>query len=400
MAFRFEQGEWTIASETRAYPLGELAARAGRPIYVYDLNWLRTRVREFRSGITAGVHYAMKANSHARLLRLLQSEGCHVDVVSLGELQKAMACGFRANQAIFSGVAKDEEDIRFALAHGILQLNAESFEELKRIAEVGRACGRRAPVALRVNIHLDAPTHKHIQTSTPVSKFGIDIGVLPEVLAWMKTQTDAIAFEGLAVHIGSQILDTGAFEKMAVQTGQLYRDVCAQGFALSRLDLGGGLGIDYTNAGEDDSARLEAYKRALTKHQTAAQISLEPGRFLVARAGVLLAKVVYIKRGGVRTFAILNAGMNALMRPALYSAYHRILPVRPRAGAPEAYDVVGPICESTDIFAEARVLAPLEAGDWLGVFEAGAYGAVMANTYNESPLPAQWSLLDDTWEIE
>jgi diaminopimelate decarboxylase len=208
-----------------------------------------------------------------------------------------------------------------------------------------------------------------------------------------------VKLKSLTVHIGSQILDVGVFEKMSAGMGKIFNGVKAQGFALERLDLGGGLGIDYKTKGEDDFTRLDEYMRALLgAHKTGASVMLEPGRFLVARMGVLLAKVVYVKKSADRQFAILNAGMNHLMRPALYQAYHRIEPLVPRGGE-ETYDVVGPICESTDVFAYGRKLPRLERGDWVGLFDAGAYGAVMANTYNESQLPEEWSALNGALEV-
>jgi diaminopimelate decarboxylase len=203
----------------------------------------------------------------------------------------------------------------------------------------------------------------------------------------------------LAAHIGSQILDVGVFATMSRRMGEIFREVREQGFPLKRLDLGGGLGIDYHESGAGDFARLDEYKTAVAAHASGAELALEPGRFLVARMGVLLSKVVYVKKGFDKTFVILNAGMNCLMRPALYQAYHRIEPLKPSPGEARVYDVVGPLCESTDIFAAGRALPPLGAGDWVGIFDAGAYGAVMANTYNESPLPGEWSVLDGVMEV-
>lgn len=397
MAFSFEKSEWYLRSGDAAWSLNALAAARPRPVYVYDLDELRQRARRFRPSGDR-VHFAMKSNGLSRALECLRGEGFGVDVVSLGEAQKALELGFAPKDVIFSGVGKDREDLTFAIRHDILQVNVESFEELRALGDLARGMKRTVDVALRINILLEAPTHKHIQTATEESKFGLDVRLLPEVLSWLDTRPE-LRLRGLAVHIGSQIVDVGVFEKMAVQTGAIYREVKQRGFPLARLDLGGGLGIDYQTRGEEDFERLAGYQKAIAKHGTDAEIVLEPGRFLVARTGVLLAKVVYVKKGASKQFLILNAGMNALMRPALYEAYHRIEALKPRDGTRETYSVVGPICESTDEFASARELAPLLPGDQVGIFEAGAYGAVMANTYNESPLPEQWSLLDGRWEV-
>lgn len=403
MAFVQAQGEqkseWWIEQNGQREALLTVAQKQGRPFYLYDLADAQTRAARFLES-TAKIHYAMKANSHPRLLKTFAQMGLGVDVVSLGELQKARRFGFRPEKVIFSGVGKGPEEVSFAIKQKILQINAESFEELEMIESLARDLKQKASVALRVNIHLSAPTHKHIQTATETSKFGLDIRMLPEVLNWLKGKTH-IELKGLAVHVGSQITDLSVFEQMAQTTGKLYKDVKTQGFPLERLDLGGGLGLDYQSLGSEDFGRLEEYLKIIeSSHGTDAQVHLEPGRFLVARMGVLCAQVVRIKRAMDRQFLILNAGMNCLMRPALYEAYHRIEALSTRDKTKkQVYTVVGPLCETTDTFAEQRELPEMLAGDWVGIFDAGAYGAVMANTYNEMPLPAQVSWLDNEWEV-
>ncbi len=378
--------------------LVQLTANHSRPFYFYNLDDAVTRARAFMKHGTR-VHYAMKANSNARLLQAFAREGLGVDVVSLGEMQKALALGLDPKKIIFSGVGKDREELESALQHRILQINVESFEELQHLEAICQERRAHMDIALRLNIHLEAPTHKNIQTATPESKFGLDQRQLPDVLGWLKASPRRVKLKSLTVHIGSQILDVPVFEKMSVEIGKIYSGVKAQGFSLERLDLGGGLGIDYKTKGEDDLARLEQYMKVLLQsHATGAEIMLEPGRFLVARMGVLLAKVVYVKKTADRQFVILNAGMNNLMRPALYQSYHRIEPLAPREGS-ENYSIVGPICESTDVFAADRRMNVVERGDWVGIFDAGAYGAVMANTYNESQLPAEWSVLNGAMEV-
>lgn len=399
MAYLFEQGEWKLKNGGLEFRLNEICSTRSKPFYLYDLDDAVLRASAFvRSG--AQVHYAMKANSNPRLLKTFAGLGLGADVVSLGEMQLALKSGFTPDKIIFSGVAKDREDLEAALAQNILQINVESFEELKQLESICQTHGRTADVALRLNILLTAPTHKNIQTATPDSKFGLDMRQLPEVLEWLKGERK-IRLKALTVHIGSQIMDVGVFELMAKETGRLFAEVKASGFPLERLDLGGGLGIDYQSTGAEDLVRLDEYLKVLMKnHGTGAKIFLEPGRFLVARMGVLLARVVYVKQSIDRKFLILNAGMNNLMRPALYDSYHRIEAIKPKStGTKETYTVVGPICESTDKFAENRELARMENGEWVGIFDAGAYGAVMANTYNQSPLPEEWSYLNGQLEI-
>lgn len=399
MSFVLSNSEWQLRESGRSTPLKQFIRGTSRPFYLYDLADARERARAFlKTG--ARIHFAMKANSHPRLLKMLADEGLGVDVVSLGEMQKALHCGFDPSRVIFSGVGKGREELSLALNKRIFQINVESFEELMLLEALAREVGKKAQTAVRINVHVTAPTHKNIQTATEESKFGLDIRQLPEVLAWLKTRS-AIELTGLAVHVGSQIMDVSVFAEVSRKMGEIYREVKGQGFShLRNLDLGGGLGLDYKSGGEEDLGRLPAYfKASFEPHGTDAQVVLEPGRFLVARMGVLMAQVVHVKRGMHLNFAILNAGMNALMRPALYQAYHRVEPVSPAPGAKQIYNVVGPLCESTDVFGEGRELSELKAGDWVAIFDAGAYGAVMANTYNEMELPAQLSVLDGVLEV-
>lgn len=399
MAFILENREWFLTEGGRRWPLLQFAKDQSRPFYLYDLGDARERARAF-SKSRAHVHFAMKANSHPRLLKMFASEGLGVDVVSLGEMQKALKSGFSPEKIIFSGVGKGYEELAAATSAGVFQINVESFEELQLLQAVARDLKKKPRFALRINIHVAAPTHKNIQTATEESKFGLDQRQLPEVLKWVQKASE-LQFTGLAVHVGSQILDVGVFEQVSRKMSELAQVIQGHKLKLERLDLGGGLGLDYKSSGYSDLEILPSYFKALLDHhETGAQVLLEPGRFLVARMGILLAQVVHVKQGIERRFAILNAGMNALMRPALYQAFHRIerLSVR-ESGALQSYDIVGPLCESTDVFATGRESLELKAGDWVGVFDAGAYGAVMANTYNEMPRPLEISVLDGRVEV-
>jgi diaminopimelate decarboxylase len=397
LGFEQKNGQWLLKHEGGEWPLTRFLEGEKRPFYLYDLNDARARARAFlKSG--AKIHYAMKANSHSRLLKMFAAEGLGADVVSLGEFQKALACGFAPENIIFSGVGKGREELEFACAQGVSQVNVESFEELKLLGDVAQGLNRPARAALRINIHVVAPTHKNIQTATEESKFGLDVRQLPEALDWLKG-TDKIQFVGLAVHVGSQIMDVGVFREVSAKMNELVSVVRGRGLQVETLDLGGGLGLDYHEAGDKDLSRLPDYFAAIMGHKPC-RVLLEPGRFLVARMGLLAGQVVHVKRGINRQFAILNAGMNALMRPALYQAYHRIELISRQPGPnKENYTVVGPLCESTDTFAENRELPQLQPGDWIGIFDAAAYGAVMANTYNEMPRPAEWTALDGQIEV-
>ncbi len=394
----FENNEWRLKSGKNETPLKQFCEGRSRAFYFYDLDDAVMRAQAFTKH-GGRVHFAMKANSQTRLLKAFAGLGLGVDVVSLGEMQKALACGFTPQKIIFSGVGKDREELEAALHHRILQINVESFEELQNLEALAVERGTDMDIALRLNIHITAPTHKNIQTATPESKFGLDQRQLPEVLSWLK-QKRRVKLKSLTVHIGSQILDLSVFERMGTEMGKIFNGVRAQGFPLERIDLGGGLGIDYKTDGAEDLGRLEEYMKVLLKaHGTGAEVMLEPGRFLVARMGALMTKVIYVKKTLDRKFLILNAGMNTLMRPALYQAYHRIEPLVRKGKGEETYSVVGPICESTDVFADQRTLPAVERGEWMAIFDAGAYGAVMANTYNQSALPEEWSMLGGVLEV-
>ncbi|MGE4130507.1 MAG: diaminopimelate decarboxylase [Bdellovibrionales bacterium] len=396
MAFQRQDSEWVVKQGEGSQSLRQIFEQCRRPMYFYDLNEALKRA-QWLSASSAKVHFAMKSNADARLLRSLAALGLGADVVSLGEIQRAMRHGFPADRIIFSGVAKGREEIEFALRHRLFQINVESFEELQVIDQVARESGLVADLALRMNIHVQAPTHKNIQTATERSKFGLDIRKLPDVLAWMKNRSH-LRLRGLATHVGSQILDVQMFGLVARRMGEVWREVKNQHVTLDRLDLGGGLGIDYREEGAQDESLAKSYLKELTaNHGTGAQVLIEPGRFLVARMGVLLGQIRHVKQGLDRKFIILDVGMNALMRPALYEAYHRMEILTPAKGdtrATEVFDVVGPICESTDVLAEDRSFPTPKAGEVLAIFDVGAYGAVMANDYNELPRPMIVTCLD------
>ena len=373
-------------------PLAEVAAAVGTPAYVYAGGIMRARLGRFLaafSGRRVMVCYALKANSNLAVIRTLADAGAGADIVSGGELQRALAAGVPPQRMVFSGVGKSRDEMVLALDAGIAQFNVESVPELIVLGEVAAARRLRAPVALRVNPDVVAGAHDRISTGRRHDKFGIAYDQALGVYE-MARRLAGIELVGLHLHIGSQILSLAPFEAAYRRGIDLVRALGAAGITLRRLDLGGGFGVPYR---AEPALDLAAYA-ALVGRLTAGlklELVLEPGRYLVAEAGILLSRVLYVKEGGERPCVVLDAGMNDLLRPALYDAYHPILPIAepPSDAARTAVDVVGPICESTDVFARGRDLPPVRAGDLVAFTGAGAYGAVMASDYNSRPRAAE-----------
>lgn len=383
-------------------PLAWLAGELGTPLYVYSAGTMRARLAAFRAAfadLPARFFYAVKANNRIAVLRTLADGGAGMEVVSGGEILRAQAAGVRGADIVFAGVAKRDPEIRLALEIGVRQLNVESPAELERISAIASELGRRAPVALRINPDVAASTHDKIATGRRGDKFGIDHDVAHEAYA-LARRLPAIDPVGLHLHIGSQITEAASFEAAYGRGIALFRELRAAGVPLRRLDLGGGFGVRYRDETPLAPEALAALVRRLTAGLDA-EIWLEPGRALVAEAGVLVAAVVYVKRSGERTFVILDAGMNVLLRPALYGAWHEILPLResPPDLRPIVTDVVGPICESSDVLARGRPLPPLERGDLVAFCAAGAYGSVMASDYNSFPSAAEVLVDGARWAV-
>ncbi|MBX6321027.1 MAG: diaminopimelate decarboxylase [Rhodospirillaceae bacterium] len=371
-------------------PLARIAAAVGTPAYVYSSAALVDHYREFAEAfadLPATVCYALKANDNLAVVATFAALGAGADVVSEGELRRALRAGVPPRRIVFAGIGKTEAEMAAALDAGILQFNVESLPELAALDAVSRQRGRRAPVAIRVNPDVDARTHAKITTGRAENKFGVDIDRARAAYA-QAAQMPGIEVVGVAVHIGSQLTELAPYRATFTRIAALAGELRAQGHAIRRLDLGGGLGIDYGLKPVPSVADYAATIREAVGG-LGCDIVIEPGRRLVGDAGVLLTRVLFVKEGASRTFVVVDAGMNDLIRPALYDAYHAIVPVRePEAGtASLPVDVVGPICESADIFAEQRPLPPVRAGDLLVVASAGAYGAVMASGYN-GRLPA------------
>jgi len=376
------------ALHAEAVPLEALAEAVGTPFYCYAASAIEAAYTDFAealTGLPATVCYALKANGNLAVVRTLARLGAGADVVSGGELQIALAAGVPAQKIVFAGVGKTATEMAAGLDAGILQFNVESLPELELLSAVAHGKGLRAPVALRVNPDVDARTHRNISTGKAENKFGIDLDRVPAVIE-RAAALPGLSVEGLAVHIGSQLTETAPYRAAFTRLIELYRTLRGTGLPLRRLDFGGGLGITYRDETPPDLAAYAALVGELTAGLEA-DLVFEPGRYLVGNAGVLVTRVLYVKDGAERRFVIVDAGMNDLIRPPLYDAWHEIVPVRePAANAARApVDVVGPVCESTDTFARQRELPPLAGGDLLAFGSVGAYGAVMASSYNCRP---------------
>ncbi len=381
--------------------LSDIAAAAGTPCYVYDAAAIRASYAALDAafdGYPHAIHYALKANSSLAIVKLLQSLGSHADANSLGEVDVAMRCGYRPDQIVFTGVGKSAAEIDRAVHLGLLAINVESPGELDRIDQRAIAQDARARVALRVNPDIDARSHPHISTGLKANKFGVPISEAPALFREMAARK-GLQPVGAHVHIGSQITTLDPLTKAAEAVVALARDLRSEGVELQHLDMGGGLGISYDGGPVVDPAEYVRALVAATKG-SGLKIAIEPGRVLVGPAGVLLTHVVDVKQfAGSKRFVVLDAGMTELMRPALYSAYHRIEPLLRRDGDESPADLVGPICESTDAYARDRMFPPVEVGDLVIVRDVGAYGAVMGHTYLRRPLPPEILSDGSEWRV-
>jgi diaminopimelate decarboxylase len=394
-----------------AVSLDALAAAVGTPFYCYSTATLTRHYKVFAGAfadVDALVCYAMKANSNQAVLRTLAKLGAGADVVSGGELKRARAAGIPSGKIMFSGVGKTAAELALAVDEGILCINVESEPELALLSEIAAAKGRRAHVSVRVNPDIDARTHHKIATGKAENKFGIPLSRAREVYA-QAAKLPGIAIAGVDMHIGSQITDLDPFGNAFALLADFVRQLRGDGHTISHVDLGGGLGIPYRDDNEppplpDEYAKV--VKRAT--RDLNCRLIFEPGRLIVGNAGVLVTRVLFVKHGDAKNFVVVDAGMNDLIRPTLYEAYHAILPVDERAQAKRIRaDVVGPVCESGDFLAKDRELAEPASGALMAVMSAGAYGAVQAGTYNTRPLVpevlvngAEWALVRPRVEAE
>ena len=382
--FTYENGEM----HAEGVALATIAAQVGTPFYCYSAGALRAAWQEFAEaikGMKAEVCYAMKANSSLAVIRLFGERGAGADIVSVGAMHRALAAGIPAHRIVYSGVGKKASELAAALQAGVGQINVESPAELETLNAVAGQLGVKAAIAIRVNPDIDAGTHAKITTGRKENKFGIDIDLAREAYA-LAGRLPNLDVVGVAMHIGSQLISLQPYRDAIVRVRDLIGQLRSDGHTIDRFDIGGGLGIVY----DQETPPAIGDFVAMVGRQTAGlgcTLTFEPGRRLVGEAGVLVGEVILVKPGAAKTFVVVDAAMNDLIRPTLYEAWHDILPVRERpAAATIRCDIVGPICESGDFLAQDRDLAPLAAGDLVVIRSAGAYGAVMASSYNSRPL--------------
>jgi len=378
-----------------------IAAQVGTPVYIYSARSIRDAFRSIDEAFASyphAIHYALKANSTLAIVRLLRSLGSRADANSGGEVRVALRAGFAPTDIGFSGVGKTRDELEFAIAEGVGTINAESAGELDRIAAIARSIGREARVALRVNPDIDARSHPNISTGLKSNKFGVPLEDARQMYR-DRSSLDGIRFVGVHIHIGSQITTAEPLRRAAGALVTLAIQLRDDGVALEHVDLGGGLGIAYEGRpmitpAEYATAVLPELRRA------GIPVVLEPGRAVVGHSGALIAQVVDTKQyPDGRQFAVLDAGMTELLRPALYGSFHRILPVDARRGDEQALDIVGPICESSDVFARERAMAPLCVDDLVAILDTGAYGAVMASNYNRRMLAPEVLVDGGQWTV-
>lgn len=375
-------------------PALTLAETYGTPLYAYDAGLLRSAYHAYKTafdaaGLNVAIHYACKANLNLSVMRVLQECGAGVDVTSGGELFRALKAGFTPAHVVFSGVGKTNAELEEAITLGIHQLNAESAEELERAAAIAARLNKHIAVCLRVNPDVDAKTHAKITTGKKDNKFGIPFEQVETLFATYKNHAQ-LKLVGLTTHIGSQLLDVAPYREAYTRLAAMVQSLRAAGHTVERLDIGGGLGIQYTP--DQQAPNLNEYARIV--HETVAglgcSLAIEPGRSLVGNAGYLLTKVIDVKKTPAKNYLVVDAAMNDLARPAMYDAYHHIVPaLKTSSASATVYDVVGPICETGDTFTKDRPLPVFERDDVAVLLSAGAYGAAMASTYNARPLVAE-----------
>lgn len=395
--FAFDGSEWRCDGVR----ITEIAAAVGTPVYVCSAARAAQAYRDLDEAFAPcphTIHYALKANSTLAFLRLLRGCGAGADANSGGEIEVALRAGFEPHEIVFTGVGKTRDELTRAITLGVRAINVESAGEAGRIDEIAAAHGRRARVAVRVNPDIDPHTHAHISTGQRANKFGIPAEHVPALLRDLAARPGLLPV-GVHVHLGSQLLDVAPLAQAARALGDIVRDVRDGGIALEHLDIGGGLGIAYDGG---DAPTPRAYADAILPgiREIGVHLLLEPGRYLAAAAGALIGRAADIKAyPGSPRFVVLDTGMTELIRPMLYGAYHRIEAVVPRPGPRQACEIVGPLCETSDTLGHQRLLGPVEVGDAIAVFDAGAYGIVMASNYNRRPTAPEVMVQDGRWRV-
>jgi diaminopimelate decarboxylase len=364
------------------------------PFYYYDINLLEETLNRLQKEALPHqfkVHYALKANSNPVLLKIIYTHGLGADCVSGNEIKRAIDCGFSPKHIVFAGVGKTDEEIKYALNNNIFSLNCESLQEIPVIDQIAKSLNKAADIALRINPNVNANTHKHITTGLEENKFGINLWELDEVIAIIKGSKN-INLTGLHFHIGSQITDLSSFKNLCIRVNEIQRWAFDQQLSIKHLNMGGGLGIDYQDPDKhlipDFNNFFNLFKEFLEVQQ-GQSVHFELGRSIIGQCGSLISKVLFLKKGSSTDFVILDAGMTDLMRPALYQAYHKIENLSSKKGK-KKYDIVGPVCESTDCFGKAITLAETQRGDLIVIRSAGAYGEAMASSYNLRDIPKNY----------
>jgi diaminopimelate decarboxylase len=382
-------------------PLTTIAAAVGTPVYVYSAATLRERYRAIDRAFgdhPHAIHYALKANSTLAVVRVLRDLGSAVDANSVWEIEVARKAGFEPGQIVFTGVGKSPEELECAVVLGVKAINVESAGELARLEAIGARLGRTVRVAIRVNPDIDAKSHPHISTGLKINKFGVPLDAARELMQTF-AQRPSLALVAIHLHVGSQITSLDPLRRAAALAADLSLELRAQGCPLEYVDLGGGLGVSYDGG---DVPSVSDYVGALLTEMRRAglPIVVEPGRAIAAPAGALVARVIDVKpRTAESDFIIIDAGMTELLRPALYGAFHRIEPVTAAATGSHHYEIVGPVCESSDVVGRDRMLPELTVGDLVAIRDAGAYGSVMASNYNRRPLPPEVMVDDGAWRV-
>lgn len=393
--------------------LQALAKQTGTPVYIYSKHTILNhfiRLREALAPLKAEVSYAVKACSNIAILNLLAKHGAGFDIVSGGELYRVVQAGGDPSKCTYAGVGKTEKEIRYALEQGIYCFNVESEAEMRAIDAIAKSMGLKAPVAVRVNPNVEAGTHKFITTGKAENKFGVDFEKIEALYEKASREMPNLVLKGLQMHIGSQLTQAKPFYEAVVKVAPLVKSL-KEKYAIEFFSIGGGIGIVYQDtlesgvqewwSGDEAPLTLNAYVEAVipTLQELGLHIIVEPGRLIVGNAGALVTTCLYEKKGSAKTFKIIDAGMNDLIRPALYQGYHEIVPVQQHLNDEITADVVGPICESGDFQAQNRVMADVQAGELLAILSAGAYGFSMSSNYNSRPMAAEILVDNDEWYL-
>jgi len=396
--FHYKNGELMCEN----VKISGIAQKVGTPFYVYSEKVLLgnlNRIKKAFSRLQPLIAYSVKANSNLSILRLLAREGAGFDIVSGGELRRVLKAGGDPKKIIYAGAGKSYEELRLAVKNQILMVNLESEAEAELLSNVAKEVKSGVRVAMRINPDVEAHTHEYITTGKKENKFGISYKSAPEILSRVAALPN-IEFVGLHIHVGSQILDQSAHLRGVRRVVSLIKILRSQGIGIRTINIGGGFGIGYRKGEKAMNVEKLGEKITAILQKTGCRTILEPGRFIAGPAGMLITAINYIKQGDVKQFAIVNAGMNDLIRPSLYKAYHDIITIKePSTRKREEVDIVGPICESADFFGKERLLPPLEAGDLLGICDAGAYGYVMSSNYNTRPRPPEILVKGDQYFV-